>query len=667
MKKIIPIFAGLFCYLIAMFLLTGYGNLENHPSITDAIVERFIGLNNKGQYSMPKFQNYHFDINYEITSEDYEKSVMFYRNLKIIQSKLKVKQWISRGSLTADVPEVQASVRHFYDPTMPAGNRYLQDVAIGPIMSRAQEIYPNPGIDDVDWAIYGDLTDDPNGPYNHKFCWENGKKWFKEALETESLKSKDSLMGLAWRALGETLHMIEDHGCPAHVRDDSHPAPRGYGSLLGDPDTYEEFMADIFKNDIYKFASSGKVDLNLKNSFSSSTTVRDIAHNFAVWTNKNFFTNETIYGVNIYGENINHKAHPLKTYTSPKIDADMYDPDSKYYEGKIAGYNVKHCVNRLSFYEFFWQGKRRGYPLFDKECVQSQAGILIPNIVEAGINVMKLFVPDVSISISNYGGNVLSGEVTHNHDAEYTKPATYNGLVDIRNLRTGKKVSVKCIKGKFNESIEGFDVKLNDKLIADISFGGIRISSNEFEVKEDKSEYSCNKCKVFIMFSNAKFSKEGSTSPYWDHELCSYAGHNDAKTMSFPSEQGKEFTGSWTGKTFKGTAKSTLLGPGSGTITVQLSGDGKTVNSVIISYADGYSDHNNFIIIKGDVVINQNIPVTGTFNPDYMMEYKIKSPPKGFISNFYYKIKCKKYPDMIYTLIPGDGKIDHILVRFEVN
>jgi len=667
MKKIISILTGITLYIISMFILTGYGNLENHPSITDEIVDKFKSLNNKGQYSMTKFKNYFFDFSYDITSENYEKSVMFYRDLRIVQSKLNVKQWISRGSLTADVPEVQASVRHFYDPTQPVGSRYLQDIAIGPIMSRAQEIYPNPGLDDVDWAIYGDLTDDPNGPYNHKFCWENGKKWFKEALETENMASKDSLMGLAWRALGETLHMIEDHGCPAHVRDDSHPAPRGYGSLFGDPDTYEELMADVFKTQISSFASSGKVDPTLKTAFQNEKTVRDLAHTFAVWTNKNFFTNETIYGVNYLGENIAHKTHPHKTYTSPKIDANMFDPNTKYYEGKVAGFDVKHCVDRLSLYEFFWQGKKRGYPLFDKECVKSQAEILIPNIVEAGVNVIKLFVPEVIVEISNYGGGSIAGSVTVKNDAEYTKKIEYNGLVEIRNLTNGKKLTVKCMKGGFNESVSGFEAKQGDKLEANISFGGIRISSNEFEVKEESSDYNCNECKVFITYSSAKFSKEGSTSPYWDHELCSYAGHNDATSMYFPSEQGKTFSGSWTGNTFRGSEKASLLGPGYGNITVQLTGDGKAISYINLTYADGYTDHNNFIVMNAFLELNQSIPVSTMFDPNYMMEYKIVNPPKGFISSFTYKIKCKKYTDMIYTLMPNDGKIDNILVRFSTN
>jgi len=181
-------------------------------------------------------------------------------------------------------------------------------------------------------------------------------------------------VAMAWRALGETLHLMEYMGCPAHVRDDSYPTPHGYGSLLSEPDTYEKYVYAKIRtrgtNEIEAYAKSGKFDQNLKTLFQNAKNVRDIAHNFAVWTNKNFFTNQTIAGTNIYGEELKHITHPSKEYPSPKISEAIYDPDSKYYEGTVGGNTVKHCVNHISLYEFLWQGKRRGYPAFDVACVR---------------------------------------------------------------------------------------------------------------------------------------------------------------------------------------------------------------------------------------------------------------------------------------------------------
>lgn len=667
MKKKAAILIGFITYFVAVYFIMSYENNKDHPAITDAITSKFISLNNKGSFSMTKFKDYYFDSEYEMTGEDYESSVKFYRDLKIKSSKLSLARWLSRGSMTADVPEVQASVRHFYDPTMPADQRYLQDIAIGPIMSKAQETYPNPRINQVDWAIEGDINDDPNGMYNHKFTWNNGKKWFVEAIQNSNKRAKDSLMAMAWRALGETLHLIEDLGCPAHVRDDSHPSPYGYGSILGDPDTYEEFMFEkVIVSDFANFANSGKVDPNLKTNLASIKKIKELAHIFAVWTNKNFFTNQTIAGTNIYGEQIKHITHPAKEYASPLISESSYDPTSKYYEGTVGGHSVKHCVAHVSLYEFLWQGKRKGYPIFDEECVRSQASILLPNIVETGVNAIKLYIPQLVVTIDDISSYNVVGKIKFITDDEYPKEIFYNGEVLIHNRSKGLKAILYSKDGEFQEKIDYLEMKKGDLVEASISFGGLTITSEKFEVPEQTDGYACDQVKLYITYESARFSKEGSESTYWNHELCSYGGHNDAATFFFPSEQGKEFKGYWNGNNFKGTAKSSLLGPGTGTINITLSGDGKTLSNLEMHFENGYSDHNNFIINKGDVIINNPIP-TINFDPNYMMEYKISSPNKDFMSTMYYNVKCKNYPDMVYTLLPKDGRIKEILIRFDVS
>lgn len=670
MKKKIAFIIGFILYFLAVYIMS-YENQKDHTAITDQITAKFRNLNNKGAFSMPKFKNYFFDFDYEISGEDYAESKMFYRSLQVVKSKYSVSQWLSRGSMTADVPEVQASVRHFYDPTMPEGQRYLQDIAIGPVMLAAQEYYGNPNIDQVDWAIQGDINDAPDGEYNHKFTWNNGKKWIAESMKIYNKQVKDSLMALAWRALGETLHLMEDMGCPAHVRDDSHPAPKGYGHILGDPDTYEEYVYEKIKkgnpNQIEELANSGKVDQNLKSNLAQYKNVRDIAHNLAVWTNKNFFTNQTIAGTNIYATKLKHITHPHKEYPSPLISESSYDPTSKYYEGTVGGHSVKHCRAHISLYEFLWQGKKKGYPLFDEACVRSQAEVLIPNIVEAGINTIKLFVPHMAVSINDIASNTISGSIKHITDEEYPKEMLYNGEVIITNTSKGIKHQLFVESGEFVEKIEDLEIKKGDLIQASISFGGLTISSDKFEAEEQTSGYACDIVKVYITYKSAKFTKSGTTSTYWDHELCSYSGYGDATSMYFPSEQGKEYKGMWSGNTFKGTAKSSLLGPGTGNITITLSGDGKTINLIEANMENGYTDHNNFIINKADVLINKPINATQNFWPDYMMEYKIASPNKDFISSMNYEFKCKSTPLMEYSLMPKDGQIAEILVRFEVS
>jgi len=122
------------------------------------------------------------------------------------------------------------------------------------------------------------------GVFEHNYTWEIGKKYMKAALEEVNQDKRDKYMAKAWRSLGETLHMIADNGCPPHVRNDAHP--------LGNVDPYEEYFE---ATDIRMF-NTGKIPVSLRESFRKLKTTRKIAHELAVFTNQNFFTNETISG-----------------------------------------------------------------------------------------------------------------------------------------------------------------------------------------------------------------------------------------------------------------------------------------------------------------------------------------------------------------------------------
>ena len=132
-------------------------------------------------------------------------------------------------------------------------------------------------------------------------------------------------MAKAWRSLGETLHMIADNGCPVHVRNDGHPAFLvnlfDVVELFGNPDPYEEQMEvkDIRKFDV------GSIPFDLRDKFRKAKTAREIAHELAVFTNENFFTNETISGIDWRGNTVIPITNPTYIHKSPKISLKNYD------------------------------------------------------------------------------------------------------------------------------------------------------------------------------------------------------------------------------------------------------------------------------------------------------------------------------------------------------
>ncbi len=477
MRAVFVVFVG--------FIFLSYGNTKNHPEINSFIVEAFVKNNNNNSMFLEKFRNYNFDFEKPKLKGDYIiESGLFnpseldnwkgdqLSNFELVginstyteePREVSPRTWIEHGGFSADVPEVPASLRHFYDPTRNENERYLTDTVNSKIMSTFQAQFKNPKTNGLDWALgtKGDF-----GVLEHMYTWEHGKKYFKAALEEPNPGKRKNFMAKAWRSLGETLHMIADHGCPPHVRNDGHPSiPVPLMSYFGNPDPYEELLDPgsllAFKN--------GTAPKTITDLFRKAKTTRDIAHQLAVFTNNNFFSNETISGTDSKSRNVKPVAHPKYVYPSPKISSTNYEDG--YYYREIEGQNVLMCTDNWFFSKF---NIPKGYPYIDEKCVHSQAKILIPTITEAGVNVMKLFIPEFKITITNLTDDgTISGTITHKTDLEYKDQIFYNGPVEILNSGFKKLTVLNAEKGKFTGKVDTPDTNI----FAEIECGGVSVRS----------------------------------------------------------------------------------------------------------------------------------------------------------------------------------------------
>lgn len=637
-RKYISLLLGFVTGTAVILLFSSYGNLRNHPAINDEIVNKF----NSEYSTISKFKNYIFELSQKnLSGKGAKESVMFYRNYDEIDYNFSPREWIAHGGMSADVPEVQAAVRHFYDPTvMDTSDRYLHDVAFGPIMTFAQEVYPNPHINDLDWAQYGDLLN-PGNPYDHVYTWENGKKWMMQAYEASSILNRQFYMAKAWRALGETLHMIADHGCPAHVRDDSHPAPRGMSSLIGNPDPYEEIMAADFKTQIADFASRNP-DASLKADLDAAKGLRYIAHKMAIFTNSNFFTNETITGTDKNGNHIFQKAHPDWEYTSPWINELNYNAASFTYRSTVGGQTVFLCSDKSYFWEYAKIGLHRGFPRINKQCVSSQAYALIPAIVVAGVNIMRIFMPDIKIEITSTTGGTISGTVTHQPDPEYPDKKYYNGevTIEIRDASDNPKFSITCnaCNGLFSGTAA---LNNGDRLVAKINMQGFQVKSDAYVNSGGTSDLSfVQHAKIFIDYDYCEYEEFTSidTAFMGGDQLYGFAGYMDNTKVYFPGTSGRRYNGIMSGNNFSGSCTG-----GNGAVTV--SGDGKTVVSFTATFSGGYSDGGNFYIEASDVAggnLSRTLFYTGT---------RAEFTGTANITSINYQTYCKNRTDQTFQLL----------------
>jgi hypothetical protein len=198
----------------------------------------------------------------------------------------------------------------------------------------------------------------------------------------------------------------------------------------------------------------------------------------ARFTNKYFFSHETISGEGVQSYS---SINGYKNYPSPKLENFTYKPETfGYYKTFPSGREVKMCVDQSLFMGYV-SGDYRSQPRVDVSCVESQASELLPDIVEAGINVIRNFIPNLQVNLTvNSKTGAVSGDITHVTDAEYSNSIGYGGEVYFWvNGKLSNTVLI-AANGKYSGSISG--LKNGDKVIAKIEFADITVSSDEQKV-----------------------------------------------------------------------------------------------------------------------------------------------------------------------------------------
>ena len=256
---------------------------------------------------------------------------------EIVEDAMTMSQWIAWGGDWADEPHLYSSVRHFYDPLSKWWNvSYLTDQFI------FHGWYDNPRVDARTWALTH--LDNPfsfrDAMFYYKLSMEIPDTWvytgqrefwyhFKLNLELEPRNPAD-LRGIylaaAYRALGETMHLLGDMTQPAHVRNDAHPIDEPIEKALNSRHVKEAAAYPIVDERIAPF---------LKSAGGQLQSPADIFHQVALFTNQNFYSLDTIhdgpswvYPNNIISEMLRqhrisgsafHIQQEIKPYPSPQF------------------------------------------------------------------------------------------------------------------------------------------------------------------------------------------------------------------------------------------------------------------------------------------------------------------------------------------------------------
>ena len=127
LKNTLALTLGSLLYILMWQVLSSFGNHYGHPVINENMLNAFTeGTNYK---KIEKLKNFYFDLNETVKGTGITSGGK--TSISEGKMELSVKNWIIQGGVYADEPEVMNSLRHFYDPTQPAGSRHLTDQSRG--------------------------------------------------------------------------------------------------------------------------------------------------------------------------------------------------------------------------------------------------------------------------------------------------------------------------------------------------------------------------------------------------------------------------------------------------------------------------------------------------------------------------------------------------------
>ncbi len=487
-------------------------------------------------------------------------------------------QWVVEGGFTADEPELFNSFRHFYDPLSwnpdPPLTRgalmgeldriegvpyltdhlvqirtYLDKYCYTPEVRHVRDWAvweANVKVDAKSWAIVGNPGD---GRYANRYSWQAGVKYFTVAFsgvyagKPLTQGQRDRACAMAWRSLGETMHLLADMTCIPHVRNDSHPgvsltrmakektvglSPEDEGHPDLDPtlgvlkhDPYEHYVNDaLIRKSVPDPAKLEGVSIGAIKTLHRATIPDELFDHVALFTNRNFFSADTIpfllssddrlSRVHVQANDCRAYPEPLfsvmdyplaneRDWDSSKTQADerifaAADDEDGYYWSTIWDKKVRLC--HRTWLSFAGWGGRKASKGISYPCVEDQASILLPLAVAANAKLADLFVPKIEIRIDSVDlvDGRLVGEVKHTPYGAFMEQLVYNDAEPKCIIQHGARTTtlrkeVKIKQGRIEIDIRELPIQPDDMVVLEMEIAGFCIESKPSRaIGESKKE-----------------------------------------------------------------------------------------------------------------------------------------------------------------------------------
>ncbi|EKD82356.1 MAG: hypothetical protein ACD_39C01346G0002 [uncultured bacterium] len=428
------------CFMLISFELSAWDCIETHPTINALAFEHFVARFNAGHFK-DRFKGMQIDNQAQFSGLTFSKAVKYEASTeaKTINTVGVFSQWLERGGHDADVPQVRMGFRHFYDPVYepryltwlrrkiikPDKNKFSNEKELFESYNyRADDWNPNiefgtvnrkirlqpkifrPEIDAITWGMSHE---------ENEHNWQNGKLAYKAAMENDTSTfgslNRSQMFGKAFRALGETMHLMADMTQPAHTRADSH-------SL------YEPIEGSVNAKMVRKVIGDAHKDPNFRPvpefDIEPGLSPEELMKSVAAFTNSHFFSNDSVFDFEKWIFPRSNK----RPYPSPQLSKLRHEAGIYYSYFETVGWVPLAKETGSRFSKVFNDNDKYGRknPKFNvmPYFAEKQAQVLIPLAIYNCAELIGAFLPRLSISSSlrKISGNSyeLSGSLLHHAD-----------------------------------------------------------------------------------------------------------------------------------------------------------------------------------------------------------------------------------------------------------
>jgi len=356
-----------------------------------------------------------------------------------------VLDWLIWGSWLEDVPDVRAK-HHFHDPTRNAGldNRaehkkwaeLFSDVTDGKFDLRgASSLERALGTEAAGWQ----------DELRNYFNWPKAREFFVEALSKEDQGVREHYLALTFLALGHVLHLCEDAGVPAHVRNDfvyAHMSIRqnikwqwsiqkNFGNplerwaekrVLKNIEDGKELLDGLLPggwtpqamafSGVASYWDTDNLHVTTSGPYIDPATLTNWG--LSERTCYQFLSDSTIFRDNT--SSLYYFQHPDYDYTAPHPDSSIW-----YTREYRSGYGITHLAMDLYTQDYASEAgpinMGHCYTVFDEEIYEDYAHMTIPRTVDYVTGLANYFfrgkldveltaeTPDVELTITNKSDN----------------------------------------------------------------------------------------------------------------------------------------------------------------------------------------------------------------------------------------------------------------------